>query len=282
MLDLHTHTNESDGSLSPAELVETALRANLRALAITDHDTFQGYIAARDAAKAAGLDLVCGIEVSSRDDRKGIHVLGYFLTTDPPPDFLAWLNSFVTRRSERNRALAARLRELGLAVDVEEAEALGRTVTGRVHFARVLMSKGFTRSIQEAFDRYLGEGGQAYIEVHDPPASEAVARLRSAGALPVLAHPARYGIHNVERETTFIERLIAAGLAGLEVIHSDHEPQDVARYSRLAERYGLLTTGGSDYHGDVKPHVRLGHGNNGQLPIPPEWLDRMRAAVPAS
>lgn len=288
MIDLHTHTNESDGSLTPAELVDAARNAGLRAIAITDHDTFAGYDLAQRAGAGYdlaqrpgnhdGIDLIRGIEVSTRDGSKSIHVLGYFLDGDPAPEFQDWLTAMLSKRAERNRRLAARLRELGIAIEVEEVEALGRTVTGRVHFARVLMRKKYIRSIQEGFQRYLGETAPAYIEIDDPPSAEAIARLRAAGGLPVIAHTARYEMQDPARETTFLRRLTDAGLAGIEVIHTDHEAHDIARYDRLATELGLFRTGGSDFHGDVKPHVKLGYGNYGRTPIPPEWLDAMRAA----
>ncbi len=278
MIDLHTHTNESDGSLSPSALIEAAKQAGLRSLAITDHDTFAGYLAALEPASNAGIDLVRGIEMSSKDGAKAIHVLGYFLREPPPEWFLQWLQAQGARRKDRNQRLAARFAELGIDVSLEEAEALGRTITGRVHFARVLVRKGFASSIQDAFMKYLGENAPAYVEVNDPPSEEVVELLRKAGAISSVAHLARYGM-TPDAEDRFVARMRNAGLTALEVIHTDHTKEDVARCSMLALKYGLLATGGSDFHGNVKPGVRLGYGNAGKTEIPSEWLDRLRATV---
>jgi predicted metal-dependent phosphoesterase TrpH len=278
LLDLHTHTNESDGSFAPAQLVTAAASAGVRALAITDHDTFEGYLAARSAARDLGLDLICGIELSTRFQGRPIHLLGYFLHTAPTLDFSKWLRELAERRRERNRRLAERLTEVGAPVAVEEAEAIGRTITGRVHFARILQAKGYATSIQDAFRRYIGEGAPAYVEVEDPPVADAIAQVRRANGFPVIAHPGRYRMQPADEEQ-FLNRAAAAGLGGLEAIHSDHDPGQTARYRELAARMGLTVTGGSDFHGDAKPLVRLGHGDQGRLPIPLDWLDALRNAV---
>lgn len=277
MIDLHTHTNESDGSFSPQELIQAAAQAGLKSLAITDHDTFAGYEAALPFAREAGIDLICGIEVSSKDKRKSIHVLGFFLDSAPPQWFKVWLQEQLRRRKKRNIELANRLEELGLNIRLEEAEQLGRTVTGRVHFAQVLVQKKYVSSIQEAFNQYLGENSQAFVEMDDPATEDVVGRLRKAGAISSLAHLVRYHL-NPDQEKQFVQRLHDAGLNALEVIHTDHSPEDIARYSALAVKYGLLATGGSDFHGRIKPGVRLGYGNAGHTVIPSEWLDRLRGS----
>lgn len=275
MIDLHSHTNESDGSFSPQELIEAAVRADLRSLAITDHDTFAGYDAAVPFARSAGIDLIRGIEVSSRDGKKSIHILGYFLNTAPPNWFTTWLREQLRRRKNRNIELAAKLTELGLNITLEEAELLGRTVTGRVHFAQILVQKNYASSIQDAFNRYLGESGSAFVEMDDPATEDVVGRLHKAGAISSVAHLGRYGL-TPDQEERFVERLQAAGLNAIEVVHTDHSSEDIARYSALAVKYGLLATGGSDFHGRNKPGVRLGHGNAGKTVIPSEWLTRLR------
>lgn len=276
LIDLHTHTNESDGTFTPAELVAAAGRAALRSFAITDHDTFAGYLQAREPAIRAGLDLICGIEVSSRYGRQAIHILGYFLRHPPPDDFVAWLRTLAAERENRNRELANRLAKLGVDVTVEEAQSLGRSITGRVHFARVMMQKGYARSIQDAFNRYIGDAAPAYVEANDPPVEVVLQRLATAGALPVVAHLGRYRIHPAEQEESFVAFMKDAGLGGVEAIHTDHDETAVARYAGLAAKYDLLLSGGSDYHGEAKPGVRLGYGNFGKIPIPDSWLDRMR------
>lgn len=276
MIDLHTHTNESDGSSSPRDLIAAAAEAGIRHLAITDHDTFAGCRQAREAAASSGVRLIRGIEISTRENGRPIHLLAYFPEDSPGEPFLDWLGSLMARRVSRNERLAQRLGELGRPVSVAEAEHLGKSITGRVHFARVMMRKGYVGSIQEAFHRYLGETAPGYVEVDDPPVAEAIERVRAGRGLPVIAHPGRYRMPN---EAEFLRRLAASGLGGIEVAHSDHHAEDVERYRRIAESLQLVATGGSDYHGDVKPGVRLGHGSNGQMKIPPEWIDRLCDAI---
>lgn len=269
MIDLHTHTNCSDGTDAPADLVAAAAARGLRALAITDHDTFAGYRAAVAPAREAAVDLVCGIELSTRfDGAKPVHLLAYFLDREPEPEFHAWLDEIQSRRHERNRKLAVRLAELGVAIELEEAEAIGRTVTGRLHFAQLLRDKGYVEDINQAFTKYIGEDGPAYIPMEEPDILESIARVRQSHGVPVLAHPVRLAIHNPLDEEAAIRRFVDAGLLGLEVYHCDHRPTSTLRYLGLARKYGLSVTGGSDYHGSVKPHIQLGSGwkNNVQLP----------------
>ncbi len=273
MVDFHTHTNESDGTLSPVQLLEEAARAGLQRLAITDHDTFTGYEAAV-TANSFGIELVQGIEISTRDQGRSIHLLSYFPESRPSAEFLAWLSAFAARRKDRNRRLAARLNELGLSMELDEVYALGRTVTGRVHFARAMVARGYVRTVQQAFREYLGEGAPAYVEIDDPDLTDAIARVRQTGGLPVVAHLGRYGFDEA-REHRFVARATEAGLAGLEVVHTDHSLEMTKRYADLAAHFQLLPTGGSDYHGAVTPHARLGHGDSGTMPIPRQWGDAL-------
>lgn len=282
MIDLHAHTNLSDGSLEPAQLVEEAVRADLEALGVCDHDTLAGYDAAVPIARSAGLELVCGIELSTRMPAaekprgKSVHLLGYFLGGSVPADFRSWLTGIQEGRRDRNRRLAAKLQSLGLDVTVEEAEAIGRNLTGRPHFARILLNKGYVASIQEAFDVYLDESARGYVDRCEPSLVEGIQRIRAAGGLPVLAHPVRLLRKNSASLDAMVERLTDDGLGGIEVWHSDHEPKDVEYLSGLSQRFGLAQTGGSDFHGDAKPGVKLGTGLNGNLAIPREVLDRLR------
>jgi predicted metal-dependent phosphoesterase TrpH len=259
--------------------VERAVAIGLRALAITDHDTFAAYPEATPAARQLGLELVPGVEISTREQGKSVHLLAYWPDSFPPESFLTWLNSMLEIRRERNRRLSARLLELQIPVSLEEAEALGRTVTGRVHFAKVLIAKGFAQSINEAFDRYIGEDAPGYVEMEDPKTDAAVRKVREEGGIPVLAHPVRLGMRYAEKEEEFIRRQVDAGLLGLEVMHSDHNEELRERYSRLTQKYGLLRTGGSDYHGSVNPKISLGSGANGNVAVPEEWLELMKSQV---
>ncbi len=274
LIDLHTHTNQSDGTTSPDDLMAAAKAAGLDAIAITDHDTFEGYLLARPAALEHGLELVCGIELSTRTAEFPVHLLGYFLHTAPTLSFTKWLTEQHQARHERNLKLAAKLQSLRLDVTLEEAKELGRGVTGRVHFARVMIAKGYVRDIKEAFNRYLAEGAPAYVAMEDVLLDEAIPRMREAGGLPVIAHPGRMRLG--ANETEFIHRCADRGLAGLEVIHSDHSLEEALRYQRLAREFGLAMTGGSDFHGDNKPRLKLGFGYEGNVRVPNEWLQALR------
>ena len=194
MIDLHTHTTESDGTLSPAELMEAAAAAELEAIAITDHDTFSGYDAALAEAATRGVNLLCGIEISTAwgmPKERTVHLLAYFLAGPPSVDFRGWLAGVQSARKDRNVRLAARLRELGMDIQLEEAEALGRSMTGRPHFARVMVRKGYSRDIRDAFDRYLDESAIGYVDRDEPMFDDAVRRVEAAGGIASLAHPIR-------------------------------------------------------------------------------------------
>lgn len=275
MVDLHSHTTESDGTDSPVELVEKARAAGLTTLAITDHDTMSAYGMARERAEELGLRLIRGVEVSTKARGRSVHVLAYWFRSEAPEAFRDWLAGMLEIRRERNRKLTARLREMGLAIELEEAEQLGRTVTGRVHIARVLMRKGYVDSISEAFDRYIGEEAPGYVTMEDPKTPTAVSKIREWGGVPVLAHPIRLGMRDEAVEEGFVKEQVEAGLLGLEVKHSDHDATARSRYLALAERYGLAASGGSDYHGAIKPNVELGRGVAGNVAVPQAWLDTL-------
>jgi 3',5'-nucleoside bisphosphate phosphatase len=285
VIDLHVHSDESDGSWRPARLVEEAVALGLEALAITDHDTFNGFELAREPARAAGLDLICGIEISTRLKRENrpairdVHVLGYFLKHPPPAGILRWLEALQVSRNDRNTRLALRLRSLGLKVKLEEAQSLGRTLTGRPHFAKVLVEKGYAASIPDAFERYLDESGSAYVPRREPSFAEAVAIIAASGGLPVLAHPYKLADKCPEGLEDLITDLVGQGLRGIEVHHSEHSPAGVSQYLAVARANGLVVTGGSDFHGEAKPGVELGRGRDGRLHVPREVLERLRDSM---
>jgi predicted metal-dependent phosphoesterase TrpH len=278
-IDLHTHTDESDGTDAPSELVERAVKAGLDALAITDHDTFGGYEKATPFAEAAGLRLICGIEITTKHFAQTIHLLGYFLVSPPSEGFQTWLGGLQAARRERNTELIARLRELGVDIHLEEVERQGRSLTGRPHFARVLVAKGYAANRDEAFDRYLGESGQAFVDRQAPDLSEAIEQLRDSGGLASLAHPIRLGKRDRNAEAGYIGELTSLGLMAIEAYHSDHSAADIERYLALAERHGLGVTGGSDFHGSNKPGARLGHVLSGTLLIPSSLVPALEARL---
>jgi predicted metal-dependent phosphoesterase TrpH len=283
LIDLHTHTNESDGTYTPAELVDAAVRLKLEALAITDHDTFAGYDEALPIARQAALDLVCGIELSCRlagSRESSIHLLGYFLHEPPSKDFRTWLSEVLADRRDRNVRLIDRLQSMGVDIQLSEVEAVGGTLTGRPHFARVLVQKGYARNSEDAFRKYLSETAPAYVERHSPYAVAGIQNVMRGGGLAVLAHPIRLGIRDPREEEALILELCEAGLGGLEVYHADHRPADIERYERLAKKLDLAITGGSDFHGGAKPGHALGTGVRGNLNIPRDVLDRLRERRP--
>ncbi len=280
MIDLHSHTNESDGTCTPDELVDLARERGLEALAISDHDTFAGFDQALPIAQSRGLDLVCGIELSTRvpgSRVRTVHLLGYFLHQPPSAEFREWLGELIEGRRDRNRRLIQSLHEQGIDIELGEVERLGRTLTGRPHFARVLIQKGYVKNFDEAFRRYLGESAPSYVERYAPYVPVAIQRVIDAGGLPVLAHPIRLGFRDPDAEEKFIGELRDAGLRGIEVFHSDQAPKDSERYAGIARKYNLAVSGGSDFHGDVKPQISLGTGYNGNLNIPKSVLDGLRA-----
>ncbi len=268
MIDLHTHTNESDGTLSPSQLLTEATRRGVDVLAITDHDTFAGYDSVAALARDADVMLICGIELSTKLYGESVHLLGYFPGNNGLADFRRWVLDMQASRRDRNVRLAARLRELGFDIRLEEAEELGRGMTGRPHFAQVMVRKGYVANLRKAFDDYLDESAIAYVHRREPQFAEGVERIRRAGGVASLAHPAR-----LRRDAaSLLPELCAAGLDAIEAYHSDHSPAETEFFLSLARRYGLKVTGGSDFHGDVKPEVELGTGHDGNLNVPSDVL----------
>jgi predicted metal-dependent phosphoesterase TrpH len=276
LIDLHSHTNESDGTFTPAELVAEAQRTGLKALAITDHDTFAGYDAARPIAEAAGLELVCGLELSTRYQGQSVHLLGYFPVKQPSSEFRGWLDYMLAMRRDRNQRLIAKLQSLGVDITLAEVEAVGRSLTGRPHFARILVEKGYAKDIQNAFDLYLDESARAFVQRQEALMEEALDRIRGSGGVASLAHPVRVAKNNWEKLAEYVEDLAGKGMQAIEAYHSDHSPESVAYYQFLANRFQLGITGGSDFHGSVKPSISLGTGKHNNLHVPDEVLDRLR------
>jgi predicted metal-dependent phosphoesterase TrpH len=279
-IDLHSHTTESDGSYTPQKLVDLAVRTGLQALAITDHDTFSGYELALPFARQAGLDLVRGIEINSRlyltnGDHRSAHLLGLFPSREPSGEFTRWLQEQRDERSERNRKLAETLQQRGVSITLEEVEARGGNLTSRTHFAQVLLDKGYVETFEEAFREYIGEDAPSYVERQSLTSEEAIRRIRSGGGIPVVAHPVRLSLpRDLERQALI--KLKDAGLVALEIYHSDQGPELQAYYHQLAQDLDLLPTGGSDFHGRIKPNIDLGTGLRGNVRVPSEFLYRLR------
>jgi 3',5'-nucleoside bisphosphate phosphatase len=277
LIDLHSHTNQSDGTLSPAQLIKEAVDCGVRVLGISDHDTFAGYDQAVGLAPE-NLELICGIELSSKLNGRSVHLLGYFPDGGGIGNFRQWVLDLQASRRDRNIRLVARLRELGFDITLEEAESRGHGMTGRPHFARIMVEKGYVSNFRQAFDDYLDESATAYVYRREPDLVEAVERIREAGGVASLAHPVRINADLSD----LLPSLCTQGLNAIEAYHTDHSPADTQTYLGLARRFGLLVTGGSDFHGVVKPGVRLGTGINGNLRVPAEVMDGLRAAWAAS
>ena len=273
-VDLHVHSNKSDGSFSPAELVSYALEKGLSAFALTDHDTMDGVEEALAAAAGKPIEVIPGIEFSSDYEGEDIHIVGLYL--DCGSAFLRRrMENFVNGRTIRNREMCRRLTQFGMPVTYEElcAEFPDCVIT-RAHYARYLLSHGYTKSLKEAFDRYIGDNCPCYVPRKKITPMRAVEIVLRAGGIPVLAHPMLYHLSPAKLEQ-LISVLKDAGLVGIEAVYSTHSPADERTVRRLADKYGLLIGGGSDFHGSAKPGLDLGCGY-GRLFIPEELLTRLK------
>jgi predicted metal-dependent phosphoesterase TrpH len=247
--DLHTHSNRSDGTLSPAEVVRLAAERDLAGIALTDHDTFEGLDEAAATADELGLELVPGIEFSAEYDGASLHILGYWV--DPDDGAIDdELRRLTETRERRGELIVEKLRGLGFDISFDRVRALaaGRTIA-RPHIANAMVEAGIVATEQEAFDRYISDGGAAYVPKHALEPLEALRLITHAGGACVLAHPGMWkGSDTVPED--LIERMAGAGMAGLEVWHPDHAPEMRRGYAALAERLGLVATSSSDCHGE--------------------------------
>ena len=260
-IDLHTHSTASDGSLSPRELVRHAKEQGLVALALTDHDTIDGLAQAVAAGAEFDLEVIPGVEISARHPQGSMHILGFFL--DYQSDLLAKrLDVLKQARKDRNPQIIAKLNKHGIPVTMEQVEGLsGGGQVGRPHIAQAIYQLGGVKTFQEAFDLYLGSNGLAYVSKFRFPPHEAIGMIRDAQGLAVLAHPFTVGLHTAETLGPVLEDLMGLGLAGVECYYPEHSSEQQALYLSLARKLGLLITGGSDFHGDIKPDIRLGRVN---------------------
>lgn len=276
LIDLHTHSTESDGTLTPEELMKHAKERGLSAIALTDHDAISGINKARPVADALGLDFVPGVELSTDYQGQEVHILGYYIDTEQP-DFLKQLKEFVDTREKRNEKMAALLKQEGfdITIDALTAENPDSVIT-RAHFARYLVEHGFVKDRETVFDKYLGDGCKCYVPREKITPFEAIRLIQLGGGLAFFAHPVLCHM-NHDRLRFFIKSLKEAGLSGLEAIYSMNAPGDERNLMRLAEEFDLLISGGSDFHGANKPQIQLGTGK-GNLRIPYEILERIKKA----
>ncbi len=274
-IDLHVHTTASDGTCRPAEVVRLAKEIGLSAIAITDHDTVAGYAEAAEAGKELGLEVVPGIEISTRY-LGPVHILGYYLDTASPVlnEVTDWL---VHDRDKRNRKIAKLMRDDGIPVDYDAMRERFGAVIGRPHFAELLVELGYAESVQDAFSRYVNRGQKYYAARSFLPIERSIRLIREAGGVPVLAHPFQYKLDDGQLRG-LLELCVKNGLLGMECRYSGYTEEQMQYLLALAKEYSLVPTGGSDFHGSVKPHIALGDGTGG-LFVPYRFLNGVKAAA---
>jgi 3',5'-nucleoside bisphosphate phosphatase len=275
MIDLHVHTNMSDGTFSPEEVVALALREGLRAIAVTDHDTVGGVRRAQSEGMRLGLEVVAGVEISTQWPKGILHILGYFIDPEQAA-LLDVLDSLRRDRKNRVNDIVARLNDHSLAITAQEVndEAVGG-VPGRPHVAGLLVRKGHAETVQEAFDLYLGRGAPAYVPKRKLPPEQALQLIARAGGLAVIAHPYSLYEADPERLEDIMRELMRHGLQGIEVFCPKHTPEQTQQFLALAEKLDLAVSGGTDFHGEIKPDIALGRFPSEQT-VPCSVLDRLR------
>lgn len=275
-VDLHLHTTASDGVMSPSEIVRYAKSKGLQAIAITDHDTIEGLEEGMLEGERISFEVIPGIEVSAEHSPGSMHLLGFFLDIHHP--FLNERLEYLQKaRTERNPKIVKKLNQLGLELTYEEVlKASGGGQVGRPHFAQVLLEKKYVRTFQEAFDRFLKKGAPAYVDKFRFTAKEALHFIQEAKGVTVLAHPNTLGMNGYSELENLILQLVEEGLKGIEVYYPEHTALEVAQYKTLAERYGLLVTGGTDYHGIEKNGLDIGLGR-GELKLPYSMVEGVKA-----
>lgn len=264
LADLHLHTYFSDGTFSPAQLVEAAKKAGLFCIAVTDHDTVAGIGPAREAA-ADSLEVVAGIELTSEINSNEIHILGYFIEQNSSR-LKSELDKIYGIRRNRAYDILEKLKKMGVDLDPQEVfDISGQGTVSRLHIARAMLAKGIISNIYEAFSKYIGNKGPAYVGKFSLTPQDAIKLILEIKGIPVLAHPYNSGCDEL------ITGFVKAGLKGLEVYYPEYPDSVVNYYSQLANKHGLLMTGGSDCHGTAKPDV-----NVGKVSIPYELVEKLK------
>lgn len=274
-IDLHVHTLASDGSDTPADVVRMAAELGLRAVAVTDHDTFAGLPEAIEAGARYGVEVVPGVELSTIYDGVEVHVLGYYMDAGHPR-LRAMMARATAERNARNETMVQRLHDAGYPVtmDALHAEFPGQTMLGRPHISEYLMRRGYVASVQDGMKNLLGRGKPFYVARYNIPLEESVETLRAAGGLPVVAHLFKYR-YTPEQLTAMVDAAAAAGAVGLEAMYTNYTPEQEQAVRVLAAERGLLCTGGTDYHGARKPDIALGRGF-GNLRVPYALLEGLK------
>lgn len=280
LVDLHTHSTASDGTLSPAELVEHAHEKGIKAIALTDHDTVSGIKAALQKAEqinafsTEAVEVVPGIEISCNYGSVEVHILGFFADYENAA-FLEALEDIRKKRVERNQRMVALCNEHGMEITMQDLyHGNPATVVTRAHFARIMMEKGYVKSKAQAFEKYISPGRPLYLPKPVITPEKAMNMLNMAKAVPVLAHPYLYKMGDKKTEEC-IQYLKTLGLLGVEAYHSSNSAYDSAKLKEMAMRNGLVVTGGSDYHGGNKPDIEIGCGRGG-LRVHESLLEEVR------
>lgn len=277
-VDLHIHSTASDGSLSPAEIIETARKVGLRAIAITDHDTVEGSVEALRYQDSSGVEILPGIEISVSFDSGTMHMLGYLMRLDDV-SLGQTLKVVQEARANRNLEIIKRLQDVGVDISYDEVlKVSGGGQIGRPHIAQVLVHKKAVQTIDEAFNKLLKKGRPTYVERYRLLPVEAIQTILGAGGVPVLAHPFTLNAKTEGDLDRVLADLKQAGLKGVEVYYPGHGPELTALYERLADRHGLLVTGGTDFHGMVSPGVHIGIGR-GDLRVPYRLVEELKQSA---
>jgi len=265
VLDLHTHTTASDGTLKPKELIQKAQTIGLEVLAITDHDTISGFDELDSVVEETDITVIKGVEISADYPTDSLHILGYNIKDSLRVAHV--LNELIEYRNKRNEIILEKMNQFGFKATMEEIKKIAKgKAIGRPHFARLMVEKGYVQTIDEAFRNYLKDGGPLFVEKKRLKPQEAIELIKEAGGIAILAHPYQVlkdglpypiadGVENLE---SFIRYLISKGLDGIEAYYSTHLPKQTEELLSIAKKYDLLITAGSDFHGDNRPNVKLG------------------------
>lgn len=273
-IDLHTHTTCSDGTLTPTELVNYAKEKNLSAVAITDHDNFDGVAEAIKAGETNDIEVISGIEMSTDYEDKEIHIVGLFVDTNNKK-FNSELISLKEKRKKRNLLAVEKLNNLGIDITYEELESISKNkIITRAHFAKLLIQKGYISSVKECFDKYMGEGMPAYVKREVIPPKETISLINNSGGIAILAHPLLYKLSELKLNE-MLDYLKSCGLKGMECIYSTHTDEETEFLTSIAKKHNLKISGGSDFHGENKPNLDLGTGY-GKLFVPYSVLENLR------
>lgn len=272
-IDLHTHSTASDGSMRPSELVRHAKEKGLSCIAITDHDTLDGVDEALKEASASGIELIPGVEIGV-DFKPEMHILGYFSTSNYTR-IIPVLSRLRMLREQRNPKIVDKLNEMGFKISMEDVRAkAGGKVIGRPHIAKALLEKGYVKTTQEAFEKYLACGKPAYFRKDMLSPEEGIKEIKNAGGVPVLAHPVHL-MKTIKDMDALLAELKGYGLSGIEAHYTDNTSHDTGILLRLAIKYDFIATGGSDFHGSFKENIDIGVGR-GNLKIEYGVLEELK------